>query len=321
MSSFKNIASQWFQAAEAAGDFMGIRYGRVQNGSKEVDWSFVSHCECDGIGGFVRLLRERGAKVETLPETMNPCREIVGPLWGMWRRMNEESKCAKREDWKLSDEPRTGPPEAVAWHLFTEEKTKQIREHCRLEKVTVNSFLLKHLDQAIRPEIGKSQARIPWMIPVNLRGDVKHADDTENHVSCVEPQIAVDDSPQKIQHEIYRRLQQGEHRANYLALEIGRFLSHATKVKFIMKDRAKPQGNIGAFSNLGVWDSGKAIETNDSWLFCPPVVGGQLLGAGCVTFQNRLSLTIQTHTHVATAPEIAETWVKRWVNSISSLSP
>ena len=33
--------------------------------------------------------------------------------------------------------------------------------------------------------------------------------------------------------------------------------------------------------------------SGDGWLFCPPVVTGQLLGAGCVTFQGRLGLAIQ----------------------------
>jgi len=312
----QSIASQWFLASEATGDFMGIRYGRLPQGSQEVDWSFVSHCDCDGIGGFARILRKRGAELQKLPEAKNRCRGVIGPLWRLWRDSRENKQCADRRDWELSGSPGAKASGAVAWHLFTEEQTKDIREKCRREQVTVNSLLLKHLDQAIRPETLRPHLKIPWMVPVNLRGDIMHADDTENHVSCVDVFIAPDDSAEAIQQQILRRLERGEHRANHLLLELGRLLSHGAKKKFLTNDRSKPAGNIGAFSNLGVWDSEVLIETDDSWLFCPPVVRGQLLGAGCVTFQNRLSLAIQGHPGLFLSPDIASGWMKRWVEQL-----
>jgi hypothetical protein len=313
-----SIASHWFQASEGMGDFMGIRYGRVSQGSDEVEWVFVSHCDCDGIGGLVRLLRERGAEIGNLPETKHPCRGVIGPLWRLWRASRKEPECANRRDWQLTGPAEMGVGTAVAWHLFTEEETQAIRERCQREQVTVNSLLLKHLDQAVRPEIRRPQAKIPWMIPVNLRGDIHHADATENHVSCVDVRIAADDSVGAVQEQVRQRLERGEHRANALLLELGRLLSHGAKVKFLEKDRGKPAGNIGAFSNLGVWDSEKKIDTHDSWLFCPPVVKGQLLGAGCVTFQNRLGLAVQGHPNLSGAGGLTSIWIKRWVGGMAN---
>ncbi|MEP2777638.1 MAG: hypothetical protein ABJQ29_09010 [Luteolibacter sp.] len=309
----KNIAHQWFRASEATGDFMGIRYGRMPQGSDEIEWSYVSHLDCDGIGGFARLLRGRGAEIPNLPETHNPCGGVIGPLWRFWRDSRGVEECADRRDWKCSSPSEPGASNAVAWHLFTEAQTQDIREKCRRQGVTVNSYLLKYLDKAIRPEIQRPHLPIPWMIPVNLRGDIKHPDDTENHVSCVDVRIAAEDSVAEIQQQIRRRLERGEHRAKHLILGFGKCLNHGAKVKFLAKDRTKPAGGIGAFSNLGVWDSEKKIETTDSWLFCPPVVTGQLLGAGCVTFQNRLGLAIQGRSGLSSSPEIAAGWIQRWV--------
>ncbi|MEJ6636106.1 MAG: hypothetical protein QNL77_10355 [Akkermansiaceae bacterium] len=311
-----SIASQWFHAAEAAGDFMGIRYGRIARDSTEVDWSFVSHCDCDGIGGFARLLRNTGADLPSLPKTKNPNTGTFLPLWRMWRESRKQDLASTRPDWTLSSNSQKGPSKALAWHLFTEAETENIRQASRSQNVTVNSLLLKHLDKAIRPDLRNSNASIPWMIPVNLRGQVQHSDDTENHVSWVEPKISPHDSPADIHHQVRHRLNRGEHRANYLTLGLGKFLSHRAKIKLITKDRTKPTRNIGAFSNLGVWDSEKSIDTTDSWLFCPPVAGGQLLGAGCVTFQNCLSLTIQAHPSLNNQPEIAQTWMTRWSQAI-----
>ena len=293
---------------------MGIRYGRVPQGSDEVEWLFVSHCDCDGIGGFARLLRERGVEIGKLPETSHPCRGFAGPLWRLWRDSRREGACADRSDWLAADQAAQGTPEAVAWHLFNETETEAIRDTCRREGVTVNSFLLKHLDQAIRPEIRRPDLRIPWLIPVNLRGDIHYADDTGNHVSCVDLRIAPDDTAASIQSQIRRRLGRGEHRANHLLLGAGRFLTHRAMVKLLASGRAKPAGSIGSFSNLGAWDAGG--ESSGSWLFCPPVVAGQLLGAGCVTFRGRLGLAVQGHPSLSPTPEIASRWMGRWLNHI-----
>jgi len=315
---YPGIDAQWFHASEVTGDFMGIRYGRVSPDSGEVAWSFISHCECDGIGGFARLLREHGAEIQALPQTKHPCREIIAPLWKRWRNRQSNPESAQRPDWSQPHDlpPPPGPSTDVAWHLFSEKDTKALLENCRREEVTVNSFLLKHLDQAIRPEIRKPEVAIPWMIPVNLRGDLKHRDETRNHVSYLEARIQADDSAKIIQSQLHQRLERGEHRANYLILGIGRFMSHQAKIKMIQKNREKPDGNIGAFSNLGVWDPEKTIETKDSWLFCPPVVKGQLLGAGCLTFQGRLGLTLQGH-GTSTTPGRAITWMNRWLSGFS----
>lgn len=298
---------------------MGIRFGRLRQGSQEVEWSYVSHCECDGIGAFARLLREDGATLNTLPYSSAPSRAIIAPLLNLWRNRQIPDDCANRSDWHFDKHAHQGPSKAVAWHLFSEAETTSIVRHCRRLQVSVNSFLLKQLDQAVRPDIRRPDARIPWMVPVNLRGDFHLADDTENHVSCVDVLIAANDSPQDVHQQIHQRLQRGEHRANYLLLGIGKLLSLGLKVKLLSRNRTRPNGNIGAFSNLGVWDSEKKLSTDDSWLFCPPVVDGQLLGAGCLTFQNRLALTLQAHPWQSHKPEIAALWMERWVKGCVEL--
>lgn len=268
---------------------MGIRFGRVLDRTGEVEWFFVSHVDCDGIGGFARILRERGIETGKLPEAKYPCRGVIAPLWNLWRDSRKASDCAVRDDWLLL----CAGGDSVGWHLFTMEETRRIVARCRGMGVTVNSFLLKHLDEAVRPEIRRREARIRWLVPVNLRGDIQHNDDTENHVSGIEVCIAPGDSAVDVQAQILRRLARGEHRANHLLLMAGCILSHSAKVKCLRIGRTKPVGNIGSFSNIGVWNLNTA--TDDGWVFCPPVVSGQLFGAGCVTFQGRLGLALQGH--------------------------
>ena len=314
-----NVASQWFAATEALGDFMGIRYGRIPHGSSEVEWVYVSHVECDGVGGFARLLRQHGAVLERLPSNKNIHRGIIGPIWRLWKNSRQAPPCARRSDWLRGQKPQSGPPQDFAWHLFNEQETNLLIEACRRQQVTVNSLLLKHLDASVRLELELGNARLPWMVPINLRSEDSVADDTVNQVSCVDVIIAPEDSVIGVHQQILKRLADGEHRANFLMMQLGKVLSHERKKRILARNRSKPAGNIGAFSNLGSWDPQKQIESKDAWLFCPPLATGQRLAAGCVTFQNRLSLMLQAHPDPSGLPELTKCWMDRWVASIRSL--
>jgi len=315
-STYRNITAQWFRAAEENGDFIGIRYGRVAEGTCDVEWIYVSHCECDGIGGFTKILRERGEGMGELPAVRKSCVDVIAPLWRLWRSDWKKDDCSLRVDWGGASISSDGGEGDVAYHLFNEEETDDILERCRAMKVTVNSFLLSHLDTSVRPEIERSELANLWTVPVNLRGDVRNAIDTDNHVSCVDVRAGFNDSVQELQNQILTRLENGEHRANYLLMKLGGFLSHSRKVRYFKKDRLKPNGSIGSFSNLGAWDAKKKMKTRDSWLFCPPVMTGQLIGAGCVTFQNRLGLSIQVHVGIEDSKAKAKRCMDRWVNRV-----
>jgi hypothetical protein len=295
---------------------MGIRYGRIPHGSGEVEWFHVSHVECDGVGGFARLLRQHGAAIDPLPKTQNPCRGIIGPLWKFWRNSRKSPTCATRADWLRGHQTQSGAPNDFAWHLFSEQETQLIIEAGRRQQATVNSLLLAHLDASVRPELDLCEARVPWMIPINMRDDRVVTDDTSNQVSCVDVIIAPDDSVNEIHQQILKRLADGEHRANFLLMELGKLLSHARRMRYLAQSRSKPAGNIGAFSNLGSWDPQKRIDSDDAWLFCPPLATGQRLAAGCVTFQNKLGLMIQTHRDPSGLQGLTKRWMERWVSQI-----
>jgi hypothetical protein len=115
-------------------------------------------------------------------------------------------------------------------------------------------------------------------------------------------------------------LERGDHWANWYAYKLGRFNTHGIK-KFLLKhELATTEWNLGAFSNLGEWDPEKKIKQPSclgDWLFCPPVLRFQRVGAGCMTFQNRLSLLIQAHPELTTSPAVPKSWVQNWVAEIN----
>jgi hypothetical protein len=313
--------SSWFIAAEELGEFIGIRFGQLLPGSSEPEWTFLSHSEVDGIGGFAELLRERGASLPQLPQIKHPSAPSLLPLlrtWAKYTSPRHPLRWNSVEGSKGSSSVST-PPEAVAWHVFDEQSTMQIRRVCRKVSVTVNSFLLKHLTKAIRPFLRDQSAEIPWMVPVNMRGKVVREKDTGNYSSYVGIKVRSYENARDIHKSIYAALGRGEHWANWYAYQSGRFLTRGIQKYLIRTEKCTSQWNLGGFSNLGDWDSEKLIRNPacaGPWIFCPPVLRCQLLGAGCVTFQNRLSLAIQVHPELTTASDTLEQWITNWVKEI-----
>lgn len=311
----------WFTAAEDLNEYIGIRFGRVPPDQTEPEWIFLRHIDFDGIGGLAEILRKRGAKLERLSQIKHP---VAPSPFSLLKLLPKYLKPRHRLEWEaLKGEQRPStisePPPAVGWHVFDETTTTQIRRVCRKAGVTVNSFLLKHLTKAIRPFLKDQSSAVPWMVPVNLRGKVVRDRDTANFSSYVGVKVKSYETVHDVHHNIYAALESGEHWANWQAYQLGRFANNAMRKYMISTDKAMSQWNLGSFSNLGDWDHEKKItqpECLGGWLFTPPVLRCQLVGAGCVTFQNRLSLTIQTHPELTTDPEVPRTWVEEWVKEI-----
>jgi hypothetical protein len=312
----------WFNAAEDLGEYIGIRFGRFVGGN-DVEWTFLPHTDYDGIGGLADLLRRGGASLPRLPQI----KHYSHKSWTALVRSVPKFVSPRRKlQWDLLDGPterstKTTPPTAVAWHVFDESTTVQIRRVCRKSSLTVNSFLLKHLTKAARPLLKDQSATVPWMIPVNLRGGVTRERDVENHSSYVGVRVNSYDSVFDVHRSIYRALGRGEHWANWMAYQSGMFLTAGMKRYMISIERCMSQWNLGSFSNLGDWDSEKRISTRaceGPWLFAPPVLRCQLVGAGCVTFQNRLSLTIHMHPELTVNSAVPRAWVQGWVKEIET---
>lgn len=312
----------WFEALESMDEFIGIRFGQVNQDTNTVDWKFLPHTDFDGIGAFAHLLREGGAEVNDLPKITHPA-----PLswWAFLRTLPQMLGPRRRLELKPIDrgtkvEKANQPAPAVSWHVFNEEETAKIRRIARSAQVTVNSFLIKYLDRAVRPYLTDPSQAIPWMVPVNLRGKVSQPRDTENHSSYVAIRIYASEGVKEVHRHIYETLQKGHHCANWKAFSASRFTSPSLKRHLINSDRAVSQWSLGGFSNIGAWDPEKKITQEKSkgpWLFCPPVLRTQLIGAGCVTFQGKLSLTLQLHPDLTTSPEVAQRWMQNWVNEIA----
>ena len=317
-----NASGRWFASAEEAGEFVGIRFGRIAGAATEPEWQYFSHAYFDGIGAFAEILRKDGAILPTLPQISHPRTASVLPLIRVLREhFGPRERLRWREMAGSPSEPSSpsAAPRACAWHLFDRETTERLRSACRAMEVTVGSLLLQHLAAAIAPSLENPMAEQSWIVPVNLRGQLQHPREVDNHVSYVSVPVAPDQSARDVHRSIYARLDAGEHWGHWLSVELTKFGGAPLRRKLLAWDQFTSQCNLGAFSNLGVWQSDRPVFSpggDEAWLFAPPVLPCSLVGAGCVTFGNRLSLLIQVHATLTTDAAIPAEWIRNWVRRI-----
>jgi hypothetical protein len=312
----------WFEIIEELDDYIGIRFGHIPAHGSDPEWTFVSHLDFDGIGGFAELLRRRGAVLPKLPQIKHP----APPSW-RWlvKFLPKALKPRRKISWgKLGNgakgqSSRSEPPPALAWHVFDEHTTTQVRRVCRKNGFTVNSFLVKHLTKAIRPSLQDEASVVPWGLPINVRGKILRDRDTANYATYVSINVASFETVHDIHKQIYGAMGRGEHWANWHTYALSNPLPRFIKKWLVKKHLAMSQWNVGSFSNLGDWDAEKNIQQHEcdgSWVFTPPVFHFQHLGAGCVTFQNKLSIAIQAHPELTIDPAVTREWVANWVKEI-----
>lgn len=313
----------WFLAAESLGEFIGMRFARIPPGATEPDWIYVRHCDYDGVGAIKMMFGERGGEVGELPQARHPARPSFRSLFKLVKKQMQPR--APHLHWKdlgpKGDCDPGHPPPAAAWHVFNEAETLRIRKFSSASGVTVNSFLLEQLTEIIRPYLreGKS-ATIPWMIPVNLRGRVTSSGELANHTSFLGVTVKPADTLREIHQSTQEAMEREEPCTNWFAYGLGRYLPQGIR-KFLVARGLATSWNLGAFSNLGAWDSEKKITSPDclgDWLVAPPVLRVQLIGAGCITFQNRLSLLIQAHPELTTDAAVCRKWIQEWVAAIET---
>ena len=251
----KDPIRPWYEAIEALGDYGSFQLGHV-DAERRVRWHDCPHKEFDGIGGFANLFREAGIEMAELPQNRHPAKQSWLPFV---RSLPALLGPRRRLEWAHLEqgEPLPAGPlplPHLAWHLYSEDESSALRKLAKSRGVTLNTLLLKFLDQVIRRDLQDPSADVPWMLPVNLRGQVKARRDTQNQTSYLAIQIGAEDSVRDLHQDIHTRLERGEHWAAWKGYSATRYLPMALRKWALVHDRAMTQWNLGLFTNLGSWD-------------------------------------------------------------------
>jgi len=303
-------AGLWFTLLEREyGEFVGMR-GGLRTSDDQIRWIFLSHADYDGIGGFVTLLRKMfpGRVIKI------PSRLTAKPSWyfqaaALLRLLVRNQ--APAAAWKGFDATwkSTGPSPGTEVSTLTLDamQSRRLGERARAHRVALNTLLLSALDRACRAELEPGTSR--WMMPVNMRGPVALARETANQTGYL--QILMDEaaSPRDVQHQVNLAVRRGDHWASWLYLNAGRLVGYGgmRRLYRFQTDRFGGRPFVGAFADLGRW------EGIGQWCVCPPVALTCPLGAGSITCDGRLSLTIEAHLSIRREAGWTRALLNRWL--------
>ncbi len=318
----------WLSSIEDSGEFIGIRFGRIKSTQNEPEWFFLPHSHFDGIGGFAHLLRNRGyPHLLQLPQIKfkkrpSSCDLIQHSLHYCISQFKRTATARLKKETPIHPQKSLSslPAQSVAWKTYNRATTQSLLSKARANGVTLNSWLLTALDRGIRHSLDHPHGPVSWLIPVNMRGGIQLPMDTDNHASLVDIIISPFEPAAGIHRQIHHKLHDSKHWLFWHFIQKTAALGERTRQAILRKAQSHSKREwLGSFSNLGAWnllpiDGG--AQTNEDWLFCPPVAKNLPLGAGCVSFNGKLSLTLQIHPDYASNPKTAESLLNHWMNEL-----
>jgi len=289
--------AEMFAALRDCGENISIVFGQAHHPlapDGKPRWFELPHDRYDGVSGLAHLLADEGAPVARLPVWRGDRFTFFSGLRGVLSVLH--ALPVRRQQWKSAfhwTRPVAFLPveQRMAWRLFTQEETAQVVAAARQAGVTVNSYLLAHLDRAVSAELVAPGAGRRWMVPVNLRGAVSRPTVQAPHMAFYGVDLEGEAAPRTVQQRVDRLRRRRYHWGMWILLHLGRLLGKEGIRNDIRKRERQKHGVTGMFSNLGTWDVGGA----GSWLFCPAITRVYPIGAGCVTMNGRMALTIQLH--------------------------
>ncbi len=308
--------AEMFSALRDCGENISIVFGHKDGSSAQSNphWYELPHDQYDGMSGLATLLRKQGFHVEKLPELRGDRFTFFRGLRGFFRVLPAVK--VRRQPWqqpfnwtrKVSFLP---VKQRVAWRLFTEEQTRKIASAAKAAGVTVNTYLLFYLDKVVSARLTPPSAARRWMIPVNLRGAITRHSELSPHMSFLGVDIDREMSLNELQALINRLKERAYHWGMWILMQLGRLLGAEGMRKDIRNREKLGHGVTGMFSNLGAW----YVPDSGHWIFCPAVTRVYPVGAGCLTMNGRMALTMQLHDALGQDLETAYVLLDAWTRA------
>jgi len=286
--------AQVFATMRDCGENVSIVYGRTGPPGREAStWFELQHDQYDGMSGLAKLLHDEGAGVDAVPTLQGDRLTLARGLRGLGAVL--PSLKIRPRSWHRFDSAQPvrfrAVNERLAWKLFSEQETAAITAAAKSAGVTVNTCLLRHLDAAVARRLMPQSSGRLWMIPVNLRGAITRPNPAAPHMSFLGVSIEGEPSLSALQAQITRLKQRGYHWGAWLVLNAGRLVGAKGLRDDLLKREKKHHGWTGIFSNLGAW----SVPAGGHWIFGPAISRVHPVGAGCLTMNGRMALSIQLH--------------------------
>lgn len=303
----------WFSELEAQGEETTFRLGNVRGSAAQPTWVELPHHSFDGLGGLVHVLAERFDTQLCVPALPGPYPGYLARCLAALRLLFRRAPRLLR--WRSERlEFRPGERSARAWQLLSADLTAELRQRARMQGVSLNALLLHELSGALEPLLEQGEGSLEWVVPVNMRGLEPELLSTDNQAVTLDIHFPLDASAELIDRQLRGELRQNAH---FGAWQLLRCLGRAGPqlVRALARRELKVRKH-GSFSNLGNLRTLHAPAEPEWWLAFNPVQRTRPIGAACLTFHGRLSLTLNIHPVLGLDRTQAQCIVNNWLERL-----
>ncbi len=280
--------AQSFRLFQKLGFDTSIVFGHHINGRTEE--REISHIEYDGMNGLTEQLRQTGTLTDqSFPQV--PLRKRGFLLFTLIRRFFQYFRILwqfsrKSQEWRV--EPRKVAVPFTVWKFFTPEETEASRQAAKAAGVSLNSHLLFHLNETVKPRMAPSKHPSTWIVPVSLYASAEQVHEPGMRTSVMEVGLMPNDGPVQVHAKVRKEVDQESYWGAIVAVLINHFLP-ARLNSAILAATVATKRRVGTFSNLGRW-TGNEKASDEAWSVVPPVHPGQPLGVGVIEFNGKLGV-------------------------------
>ncbi|MEZ5506639.1 MAG: hypothetical protein R3F38_11960 [Gammaproteobacteria bacterium] len=186
-----NYIYRLFDIMEEFGDDTDVPWALVYDDQQPQRWSFFRHQDVDGVGLFINAQASQGVSI-AMPLYKGVVPGTLQRLQLAWRKFRTRTPAPVRwRQWQPSADGRVAKhSQLLRGRLLSEAQTAQAIAAAKAQGVTLNSWLLWALNEAVAPVLTLPQPERAWGNTVNLRGQVKAISPTDNQSSIVTVVIA-----------------------------------------------------------------------------------------------------------------------------------
>lgn len=305
----------WFTLVEKTGEHSNIVFGNAKD-CEEPRLFVLPHAKYDGASGFIHLLRQTGQLHEdVLPKL--PKRERPSLLIQIREALKIVVSCPlkprkwimKNDAWKrgISSNEST----AYGWTTLNKEESAQAVANSKASGVSLNSWLLTCLAQSVEPNLEPGKRPSIWMVPVSIHENISVDLKPQNQSSYFDVDIRHPVEAAQVENEVRRKVSNHAHWGAWLLLSLGKYLGEWV-MRLMVATNPKNVPKTGIFTNVGNWSGPSQKDGDGIWFVVPPVVDFQPFGAGALTWNSQIGLTVRLHPCLTADAAVANKILADW---------
>lgn len=317
----------WFEIQGELGVDVNWHLGWQSPDQPTPIWIGQDHRKVDGVGGFVSQLRLDGWPLGPVPASRHGKRP--GAIRMIIEFIRQETARMRLQPVKWKDKTETTTTDSMKRfvHGFNERETQTLLANAKASGVSMNTFLLFHLNQSVQKFLLQEPGENVWIVPVNLRGPLKRKSVTANHVSFFPVKIDPDYDLAKLGQVTQQNIKRGCQWVNWYFINLlGRRAGRKGVYNVVKKNLEAQSGIVGIFTNLGVWPSpetgeamqrfAEALGDTKTWFVSANNTPSVPVGGGAITWFGRLGISVQVHPVVASNQEVGADILQDWVHRL-----